>query len=82
MRRKFDKKARRGYLVGYCGEKDGYRVWIPEESEVIVSRDVIFKTEKQSSVIFEYCSSKSEYDCDFTNSEEGDQNPTHASELL
>ncbi|KAK9680312.1 hypothetical protein QE152_g39194 [Popillia japonica] len=48
-RKKFDKKAVKGKLVGYCGDKDGFRIWIPETNEVIIktneviiSRDVIF----------------------------------------
>lgn len=45
-RHKFDKKAKRGYLVGYSGNKDGYRVWLPERNEVVLSRDVVFKKEK------------------------------------
>lgn len=45
-RRKFDRKAIKSYLVGYCGSKDGYRIWIPEKNDVIVlSRDVVFKNE-------------------------------------
>ncbi len=45
-RRKLDAKALKGYLVGYCGEKDGYRVYVPEKNDVILSRDVVFKDEK------------------------------------
>ena len=30
-------------LVGYCGEKDGYRIWMPNSNKVVTSRDVIFK---------------------------------------
>lgn len=44
-RKKFDKKALKGYLVGYCGNKDGYRVFIPENNQVVLSRDVVFKNE-------------------------------------
>lgn len=47
-RKKFDSKANVGYLVGYCGDKDGYRVWIPEENNVILSRDVVFKKERKT----------------------------------
>lgn len=48
-RKKLDKKAMKGYLVGYCGDKDGYRVWIPEKNDVISSRDVLFRLETVSS---------------------------------
>jgi hypothetical protein len=48
-RKKLDKKAIKGYLVGYCGDKDGYRIWIPERNDVIISRDVLFRSETVSS---------------------------------
>lgn len=38
-RRKLDKKAIKGFLVGYCGDKDGFRVWI-ENGKIMLSRDV------------------------------------------
>lgn len=44
-RQKWDKKGVAGRFVGYCGDKDGYRVWIEEQNKVILSRDVIFKDE-------------------------------------
>ena len=40
-RRKMDKKAKKGYLVGYDGD-ERYRVYIKENHEVVVSRDVQF----------------------------------------
>jgi len=42
-RRKLDAKSEKGILVGYCGEKDGYKIWIPNSNKVFTSRDVIFK---------------------------------------
>jgi hypothetical protein len=36
-----DKKAKKGYLIGYDGD-ERYRVYIKEERSVIVSRDVVF----------------------------------------
>ena len=36
----------KGFLVGYCHERDGYRVWVPEKQDVISSRDVVFKDEQ------------------------------------
>ena len=42
-RRKLDAKSEKGILVGYCGEKDGYRIWMPNSNKVVTSRDVIFK---------------------------------------
>ena len=41
-RRKMDKKAVRGYLVGYDGD-ERYRIYIKEQHAVILSRDVIFQ---------------------------------------
>ena len=34
-----------GRLVGYMGENDGYRIWIPNERRIVFSRDVLFKPE-------------------------------------
>lgn len=45
-RQKLDAKAIKGYLVGYCDNKDGYRVYVPEKGTVVLSRDVIFKDEE------------------------------------
>lgn len=44
-RRKGDKKSVVGQFVGYCGDKDGHRVWVEEQNKVILCRDVIFKDE-------------------------------------
>lgn len=44
-RQKFNRKSNKGYLVGYCGEKDGYRVWLPTSNKIECSRNVIFKSE-------------------------------------
>lgn len=41
-RRKMDKKATKGYLVGYDGD-ERYRIYIKETRTVICSRDVIFE---------------------------------------
>jgi transposase InsO family protein len=41
-RRKMDKKAIQGYLVGYDGD-ERYRIYIKEQHKVILSRDVIFQ---------------------------------------
>lgn len=45
-RKKLDKKAVKGYLVGYIENCKGYRVYVPSAGDVILSRDVVFKTEK------------------------------------
>ncbi|KAG8181568.1 hypothetical protein JTE90_017318 [Oedothorax gibbosus] len=39
------KRAQKNFF-GYCGDKDGYRVWIPSQNKVILSRDVIFRKEQ------------------------------------
>lgn len=44
-RQKFDQKSNKGYLVGYCGEKDGYRIWLPKMNKIECSQNVIFKSE-------------------------------------
>jgi len=38
-------KSKLGRLVGYMVEKDGYRIWIPNERKFVFSRDVHFKPE-------------------------------------
>ncbi|KAK2578707.1 hypothetical protein KPH14_012663 [Odynerus spinipes] len=48
-RQKLDKKAYKGYLVGYLDDGLGYRVWIPELNDVIRNRDILFTEEKLSS---------------------------------
>jgi hypothetical protein len=47
-RQKLDAKSIKGYLVGYCDNKDGYRVYVAEQDTVILSRDVIFKEETET----------------------------------
>lgn len=42
-RRKMDKKACKGVLVGY--DDDGYRIWCRENNALIKSRDVVFREE-------------------------------------
>lgn len=44
-RKKWDAKAMKGILVGYCGDKDGFRVWVPGTNIVHCSHDVKFKPE-------------------------------------
>lgn len=60
-RQKFDAKSVKGYLVGYCGDRDGYRVYVPEQDDVIISRDVLFK-EEQLSATDSSCSEEAEVD--------------------
>ncbi len=48
-RQKLDAKSIKGYLVGYSGDKDGYRIYIPERDDIVLSRDVIFKDEQTAS---------------------------------
>lgn len=38
-------KYQRFFFVGYCGEKDVFRVWISCRRKIILSRDVIFRQE-------------------------------------
>jgi Reverse transcriptase (RNA-dependent DNA polymerase)/gag-polypeptide of LTR copia-type/Zinc knuckle len=45
-RRKWDQKSIKGLMVGYNGNKDGYRVWIPGTNTVYQSHDVKFKDEE------------------------------------
>ena len=45
-RKKWDAKSFKGVMIGYSGEKDGYRVWIPGTNTVYQSHDVTFKDEE------------------------------------
>ena len=45
-RKKWNPKSVKGILVGYCDDKDGYRVYVPELNKVVSSRDVILASEK------------------------------------
>lgn len=47
-KRKFDDRSKRGIFVGYTEETKGYRVWIPEERKVVISRDIIFREGKNT----------------------------------
>lgn len=42
-RRKLDKKVYKGYFVGYMEDVQGYRVWVPDLRDIVISRDVLFK---------------------------------------
>ena len=48
-----DKKSFKGYLVGYLDDVQGYRVWVPEFNDVVISRDVLFKEERLSTTSME-----------------------------
>ncbi|KRZ83588.1 Retrovirus-related Pol polyprotein from transposon TNT 1-94 [Trichinella sp. T8] len=45
-RRKWEKKSVAGRFMGYCDEKDGYRIWLPDINQIVTSRDVLFKPEE------------------------------------
>jgi hypothetical protein len=42
LRRKLDPTSENGWLVGYCENTKGWRVWNPQTRKIIISRDVIF----------------------------------------
>jgi hypothetical protein len=44
-RHKWDQKSKLSRLVGYMGEKDGYRIWLPNERKIVLSCDILFKPE-------------------------------------
>lgn len=47
-RRKLDRKAVKGFLVGYVDDFRGYRIYLPNSRDVVSSRDVQFKPENVS----------------------------------
>ena len=48
-RQKLGSKAMKGYLIGYCDGKDGYRVYISCKDDAVLSRYIVFKDEKKFS---------------------------------
>ena len=45
-RKKLDPKALTGIFVGYSDESKAFRIWIPDKSQIVTSRDVIFDEDK------------------------------------
>lgn len=37
---KFEEITKTGIFVGYCEQAKAYRVWLPEERKLVVSRDI------------------------------------------
>lgn len=48
FRKKMDKKAQKLMLVGYQAESTNYRLWDPETSKIIISRNVVFNEKSVS----------------------------------
>ena len=46
LRRKLDPKAQHGIFVGYSDESKAFRIWIPDKSRIVTSRDVTFDEDK------------------------------------
>ncbi|KRY45203.1 Retrovirus-related Pol polyprotein from transposon TNT 1-94, partial [Trichinella britovi] len=46
LQRKREKKSVAGRLMGYCDEKDGYRIRLPDINQIVTSRNILFKPEK------------------------------------
>lgn len=44
-RRKWNAKSKKGIFVGYEEHCKGYRIWIPDEKRIMISRDVFIKEE-------------------------------------
>lgn len=64
QRRKIDRKAIKGYLVG-CNGEERYRVWVKDRNSVIASRDVTFQEKfiqcKDVKLEVEDCSAESQF---------------------
>ncbi|GJQ75235.1 hypothetical protein Trydic_g9834 [Trypoxylus dichotomus] len=73
-RSKFDKEAIKGQVVGYCADKDGYRIWMSENDDIILSRDIIFheETEINSNVKFVVAEMTEEYTAKIVEQESGE----------
>ncbi|KRX34591.1 Retrovirus-related Pol polyprotein from transposon TNT 1-94 [Trichinella murrelli] len=73
LQRKWEKKSVAGRLMGYCDEKDGYRIWLPDINQIVTSRGVLFKPEKirlPSQMSFKVVSFKENEDEDDSDAEE------------
>lgn len=53
-RSKLEPKSRKGIFVGYSQESKAYRIWIPEEKKIEVSRDVKFLEKSEIQIIKSY----------------------------
>ncbi len=71
-RKKLDAKSLKGHLVGYSGNRDGYRVYVPEKGTVILSRDVIFVDEKTVTATAEL-ESESDTEVDMSSNDSNEQ---------
>lgn len=49
-RRKLDEKARKGIYIGHDGQAKGYRIYIPESRQIVISRFVTFLDEHNKRV--------------------------------
>lgn len=47
-RKKLDKRAKEGVLLGYSEQSKGYRVWNPEEKKIEITRDVTFSEDPRT----------------------------------
>jgi len=54
-RGKLDSRSKKGILVGYSEDTNGYRIWLPDERKVDVARDVRFFENRQSKPSTETC---------------------------
>ncbi|KMQ86502.1 rna-dependent dna polymerase [Lasius niger] len=45
---KFEPRSKIGTFIGYSNENKGFRVWIPEEKKVVVTRDIKFAESRES----------------------------------
>lgn len=43
-----EQESEKGFFTGYCNDTKGYRVWIPEENKIEVTRDIVFKENLQN----------------------------------
>jgi len=67
---KFESRSKRCRLMGYC--TNGYRLWCPESSKIILGRDVIFNESKFTS------ESEDFYDFESTGEEARNQEPPNS----
>lgn len=54
-RRKWDAKSKKGVFVGYQENCKGYRVWVPQEKRIAITRNVVIRENHNEVAIREVC---------------------------
>jgi hypothetical protein len=81
-RQKLDVKATIGYLVGYSGNKHGYRVYVPDKKDIVLSIDVIFRDELPSLAEQSCESVETEFEFETANNTDGESDQSDKDAII